>query len=260
MISQAHWVLVAGLFLAGLLAGAFVTVVVHRDAARVALFSGRFLCPTCRQPAPWYYRIPVFSYFVGRGRRTICGCSIRVRDPLVEVATGIAWAALGSRFGLQWILPALLAYSFTLITVSAVDLDERRIPNKVMLPMSIVGGVLILLAAVLEGRLDVVPDLAIGALGYAVPLFVLGMLAPGSMGMGDVKLAAYMGMHLAWFSLAHVFVGAVLGFIIGAVLGLALILVRKKSRKDTIPFGPSLALGGLLVLFVGSPGTYVSGS
>ncbi|MEX2586507.1 MAG: A24 family peptidase [Actinomycetota bacterium] len=250
--------LIAVLLVFGLIAGAFATVVVHRDSARVSLFTGPLMCPSCGDPAPWYQRIPVFSYVAGRGKRRACGCAIRVRDPLLELALGVAWAALGARIGLQWILPALLLYAFTLVTVSAVDLDERRIPNKVMAPMSVAGIVLVLLAALMEQRLDVVPQLAIGAAGYAAPLFVLGIAAPGSMGMGDVKLAAYMGLHLAWFSLSHVLVGAILGFIIGALLGLTLIVLGKKGRKDTVPFGPSIALGGLLVLFVGSPAALVS--
>lgn len=251
-------ILLTALFLGGLAAGAFATVVVHRDSARVPLFAGRLLCPSCGEPVPWYRRIPVFSYVVGRGERPGCGCAIRVRDPLVELATGVAWAALGVRIGLQWILPALLFYAFTLVTVSAVDLDERRIPNKVMGPMGLAGIVLLLLAAVMEQRLDVVPQLVIGAVGYAAPLFLLGIAAPGSMGMGDVKLAAYMGLHLAWFSLSHVLVGAILGFVIGAVVGLVLIALRKKGRKDTVPFGPSIALGGFLVLFLGSPAALIS--
>lgn len=258
MLVETGPILIFALFVAGLLGGAFVTAVVHRDRARVALFSGRFLCPSCGEAAPWHARIPLFSYVAGGGKRRGCGCAIRVRDPLVEIATGVAWAALGARIGLQWILPALLLYAFTLITVAAVDLDERRIPNKVMAPMSVAGAVLVLLAAVLEGRLDVVPQVAIGAVGYAAPLFLLGTAVPGSMGMGDVKLAAYIGLHLAWFSLAYVLVGAILGFVIGAVVGLALIALRKKGRKDTVPFGPSIALGGFLVLFLGSPAALIS--
>jgi leader peptidase (prepilin peptidase) / N-methyltransferase len=92
----------------------------------------------------------------------------------------------------------------------------------------------------------------IGGLSYAVPMFILGVVAPGSMGMGDVKLAAYLGAHLAWLSLSHVLVGAFLGFLIGAILGLLLIALRRKGRKDTLPFGPSMAIGAFLILFVGS--------
>lgn len=251
-------VLIIALFVAGLVAGAFANVVVHRDKARVSLFKGRALCPTCGKPAPWYQRLPLVSFLLGRGKRRGCGCPVRARDPLAELAMGLAFAALGARFGFRWILPALLAYAFTLITVSEVDLDEQRIPNKIMLPMSIVGVLLLLLAAFMEQRLNVVPVLAIGAVGYSVPLFILGNIAPGSMGMGDVKLAAYMGLHLAWLSLSHVLAGAIIGFVIGAVVGLALIALRMKGRKDTIPFGPSLALGGFLALFVGSPATFIS--
>ncbi len=83
-------------------------------------------------------------------------------------------------------------------------------------------------------------------------MFILGVVAPGSMGMGDIKLAAYLGAHLAWLSLSHILAGAFLGFLIGALLGLLLIAVKRKGRKDTLPFGPSMALGAFLILFVGS--------
>lgn len=252
MFSETRPLVLLAFALGGLLAGAFANVVVHRDRARVPLFTGRFVCPECGKPSPFYERIPVLSYVLGGGKRRRCGHKIRIRDPLVEVVMAVSWVLLAARFGLEPILPAFLALAFTLVTISAVDLDERRIPNKVLAPMGVLAAILLGGATLIDGEPSVIGRMLLGGVGYAVPMFLLGVVVPGSMGMGDVKLAAYLGAHLAWLSLPHVLVGAFLGFLIGAVLGLLLIAVRKKGRKDTLPFGPSMALGAFLILFVGS--------
>ena len=238
-------------FLAGLAAGSLAVVVIHRDRARLPLLKGALQCPVCSAPAPWTERIPLVSYLAGRGLRKGCGCKIRIRDPLVELAIGLAWALVAARIGLSWVLPAFLAYATTLIVLSAVDFDERRIPNKVLGPMSIVGALLLTIAVLAAGDPRTLVRLAIGAIAYALPMLVLGLIAPGAMGMGDIKLAGYIGMHLAWLSLIHVLAGAFLAFLIGAIVGLTLVALRKKGRKDTVPFGPSMALGGFLPLFLG---------
>jgi leader peptidase (prepilin peptidase)/N-methyltransferase len=252
MFVETHPLVLLAFALGGLVAGSFANVVIHRDRARVGLFSGPFVCPECGEPSPWYERIPVLSYVISGGKRRRCGHKIRIRDPLVEVVMALTWTLLAARFGISAILPALLAFAFTLVTVSAVDLDERRIPNKVMLPMSILAAILLVGATLIEGEPSLIVRMLVGGLAYAVPMFILGVVAPGSMGMGDVKLAAYLGAHLAWLSYSHIMVGAFLGFLIGAVLGLLLIALRRKGRKDTLPFGPSMAIGAFLVLFVGS--------
>jgi leader peptidase (prepilin peptidase)/N-methyltransferase len=252
MFTETRPLVLLPFLLLGLLAGSWAVVVIHRDRARVPLLKGPVGCPTCGAPDPWHRRLPVAGYLVGRGRRAACGDLIRARDPIVEAVTGVVWALVAARLGLTWQLPAFLAYATTLIVLSAVDFDERRIPNKVLGPMAIVGALLLLGAAFATGELPALPRLVIGAVAYAVPMLGLGLITPGAMGMGDVKLAGYIGMHLAWFGLAHVLVGAFLAFLIGAIAGLSLVALRKKGRKDMVPFGPSMAMGGLLPVFLGS--------
>jgi leader peptidase (prepilin peptidase)/N-methyltransferase len=237
--------------LVGLVAGSVAVVVIHRDRARVPLLKGQVGCPTCGAPVPWHRRLPVMGYVVGRGRRQACGDAIRIRDPIVEVLTGVVWLLVVARLGLTWVLPAFLAYATTLIVVSAVDFDERRIPNKILGPMAIVGALLVLMAALATGNPGILVRLLVGAVAYAVPMFGLGLITEGAMGMGDVKLAGYVGMHLAWFGLIHVLAGAFLAFLIGAIAGIALVILRKKGRKDTVPFGPSMAMGGIVPVFLG---------
>lgn len=251
MFAETNPAVVGLLFVAGLPAGGVAVAVVHRDRARTALLKGAFLCPDCSAPVRLAHRLPLVSWVAGRGRRKGCGCKMRIRDPLLELGVGLSWAAVGGRLGLSWVLPAFVAYVTTLAILSAVDLDERRIPNKVLGPMSIAGALLLGTAALIQGRPAAIGQMALGAVGYAAPMLLLGLVAPGSMGMGDIKLAGYIGMHLGWFGLAQVLVGAFGAFLIGAVVGLTLIALRKKGRKDTVPFGPSMALGGILPLFLG---------
>lgn len=250
MFVETDPLILLALTLGGLISGVFANVWIHRDKDRIALYRGRFVCPDCGVPHPFYRRLPVVSYLTGRGKRP-CGHPIRARHPVVEVACALGWLLIGARFGLEPILPAYLMLTTTLVAVSTVDLDERRIPNKMLGPLGVVAAVLLVGAALAEGEPEAILRMGIGGLAYAVPMFLLGVIAPGSMGMGDVKLAAYLGAHMAWLSLVHVLVGAFLGFLMGAVLGLLLIAIRKKGRKDTLPFGPSMALGAYLVLFIG---------
>lgn len=252
MFTETRPLILLAFALGGLVSGALANVVIHRDRARVPLFRGRLACPECGERSPFYERVPVISYLIGGGSRRRCGHRIGVRDPLVEVFCALGWVLLAARFGPTPILPALLVFATTLVTLSAVDLDERRIPNKVLAPAGVAAVLLLVGAALYEGEPGIIARMLIGGLGYAVPMFVLGVVAPGSMGMGDVKLAAYLGAHLAWFSYSHVLVGAFLGFLMGAVLGLLLIALRRKGRKDTLPFGPSMALGAFVVLFIGA--------
>lgn len=249
-------ILVAGLFVAGLAFGTLANLVIRRDRARVTAFKGRLACPECGEPVPAPRRIPLPSLVAGAGRRR-CGCRLARQEPVVELIMGTGWALIGAKLGPAWILPAFLAMTWTLVTVSAIDLTERRIPNRILGPMAIVAAVLLVVAAVMTGRPQVLVRMAAGSLAYAAPMMAMGLLIPGSMGMGDVKLAAYLGLHLAWFGYASVFVGAFFGFLVGGLVGLSLIALRKKGRKDTLPFGPSMGAGAFMVLFFGASIPYL---
>ena len=157
------------------------------------------------------------------------------------------------RFGLVAELPAFLAMGTALIILSAIDFEHRRLPNKILGPAAIVSLGLLTLAAGLTSDWERFLFGLVGGLAYALPLFLLAVAVPKGMGGGDIKLAAYLGLHLGWLGLAHVGVGAILGFLFGAVAGVALIAAGKKGRKDPIPFGPFMALGALVAVFFGEP-------
>lgn len=246
-----RWSIVLLAFLAGSFAGGIAKLIVYRAPTELPLLKGSFKCPECRRDLSVKDRIPLLAYLLGRGRRQ-CGHIISVRDPLIELIVGASWALSVSLLGQRPELPAFLAFMATLVTLSAIDLEHRRIPNRVLGPMAILAIALLSGAAIFDDRLEVLWGAVLGGLVYFVPMLLLALIIPSSMGMGDVKLAGYLGMHLGWFSLKHVLVGAFLGFLIGALIGVGLMIVGKKGRKDYVPFGPSMALGGALTVLLGT--------
>jgi leader peptidase (prepilin peptidase)/N-methyltransferase len=170
---------------------------------------------------------------------------------LIEFAVGSVWLLLSLRFGLAPVLPAFLAMGTTVVILSAIDLEHRRIPNRVLAPASILACLLLVGAAVISSDYRSLGNGALGALLYGLPLLAIALFAPGGMGGGDVKLALYLGAHLGWLSLPHVAVGAFLAFLMGGTVGLGLLVARRKGRKDLIPFGPFMAAGALVATLSG---------
>jgi leader peptidase (prepilin peptidase)/N-methyltransferase len=240
-------------FLMGLAVGSVATMLVYRGPTEEPMFKALFTCPECGRALAWRDRVAILSLLPGWRKVRTCGHRIRRRDAVVELVVALFWVLATARFGLSPVLPAFLAFLTTLVVLSAVDLEHRRILNRVLAPMTLVALLLLTAGAVAEGRPSVLVDSAKGALVYLVPMLALGLLIPESMGMGDIKLAGYLGLHLGWFSLAHVLFGAFLGFFIGAVIGVSLMIAGRKGRKETIPFGPSMAAGAAILVLIGAP-------
>jgi leader peptidase (prepilin peptidase)/N-methyltransferase len=169
------------------------------------------------------------------------------------LATALSFGLLAWRFGLDPVLPALLALAATGVVLSIVDLTEHRLPNAVLLPTLVVLAALLVLASALSGEwIRLVWALAGGA-GMFLFYFVLALISPAGMGMGDVKFAAPLGLVLGWFGWNVWLVGLVAGFIIGGVVSLTALLLRRVSLRGSIPFGPSMLAGALLVVVVLTP-------
>lgn len=175
-------------------------------------------------------------------RRPTPSLLVRWRRLAMPVLTGLAFLLAALRFGLSWQLPVACVFICVLVFVSFIDLERLIIPNVVVLPAAAVA--LALSVAAHPGRWWVY---LVAALGSAAFLFLLGLLWPGGMGMGDVKLALLMGGLLG----VLVVVAFFLAFLMGAVVGLSLILAKRKGRKSTLPFGPFLALGTVVALLYG---------
>jgi leader peptidase (prepilin peptidase)/N-methyltransferase len=246
------WYLVAACFLMGSAFGSFGNVVIHRLPRGLSLVRPRSACPECGAQILWYDNLPLVSFAVLRGRCRNCRARISRRFPVVVLLMASLWALVGWRIGLRPELPAFLAFTTVIVVLSFIDLEHRRLPNRIVGPATLAGLILLLIAAAVSGDWRSLVNAVVGAVAYGVPMLLLALAFPSGMGGGDVNLAAYLGLHLGWFSLLHVLVGAMSGFFLGGFVGIALLAARKKGRKDPIPFGPFMALGGFISALWGS--------
>jgi leader peptidase (prepilin peptidase)/N-methyltransferase len=232
------------LFLFGLLIGSFLTVVAHRVPRGESVVGGRSRCPSCGAQIAAYDNIPVVSWLLLRGRARCCGAPISPRYPLAELATGALYAATTLvLWGDAGSIALGLAFVTTLVAITLTDLERRIIPNKILLVATLVGVALV--AATDPGSL---PERAIAAAVAGGLLFAIALAYPRGMGLGDVKLAAVMGLYLG----RSVAPALLIAFAAGSLVGVALIARHgAAARKRAVPFGPFLALGGVVSLLAG---------
>jgi leader peptidase (prepilin peptidase)/N-methyltransferase len=232
-------------FLGGMIAGSFISVVAHRVPRGISIVAPRSRCPSCEAQIAAHDNIPVLSWVLLRGRCRGCGTRIPALYPLLELGLGIAFLITAV---VLWDQPAQLALGLvfvaTLAAVTLTDLERRIIPNRILLASALIGLAIVALAD--PGSL---PERALAAAAAGGLLLLTALVYPSGMGMGDVKLAALMGLFLG----AAVAPALLIGFLAGALVGLAMI-AREGSgaRKKGIPFGPFLALGGLIGLLAGN--------
>jgi len=226
----------------GFAVGSFLNVVAARVPLRRSLMRPGSACMSCSAPIAWYDNIPLVSYLVLRGKCRNCGARIGLLYPAVELASGLLISACVLAFGLS--LHAAIAAFFccVLVAISAVDLEHRIVPDRIVLPAT----VLVLVAqTVREPSLEWL----LCALGASLFLFLAVLAYPAGMGMGDVKLALLMGAVLGKL----VAVALMLGMFAALVPGLYLLARHgQAARKMGIPFAPFLAFGSIVALFAGN--------
>ena len=232
-------------FLGGLLAGSFVTVVAHRVPRGESIVGPRSRCPACGTQIAAYDNVPVLSWALLRGRARCCAAPISPRYPLTELALGGLYAATvlvlrddptGVALGIVFVT--------MLVAVTLTDLERRIIPNKILIVAAALG-----IAIAAAGDPGSLPERAIAAVAAGGLLFAAALAYPRGMGMGDVKLAATMGLFLG----RDVGPAILFALFAGAAVGLALIARHgAAARKRAIPFGPFLALGGVVGLLAGN--------
>jgi leader peptidase (prepilin peptidase)/N-methyltransferase len=237
----------------GLAVGSFLNVVIHRVPRKESVVQPRSRCPRCGTQLADRDNVPVLSWVLLRGRCRTCGEPISIRYPLVEVATAALFVAAALRFGWDWALPAYLVLFASLLAISLIDLEHYIIPNRIVYPTLALSVPLLVVAAAATGHWRDLEHAAIGALTAWGLLLVIHLVSPRGMGFGDVRLAFLLGLFLGWLGLSYVFLGLFLGFLFGSLVGLVLILLRRRGRRDHIPFGPFLATGALVAILAGSP-------
>jgi leader peptidase (prepilin peptidase) / N-methyltransferase len=228
----------------GAIFGSFLNVVAYRLPRGESLSHPRSRCPQCETPIKPYDNVPVLSWLVLRGKCRACGERIPARSPLVEVGTGVLCALVVIAKGPDEDALLGLALVLLLVPVALIDLDHRIIPNQLMLIGAVVAPALVLLTAP-----DDILEHVIAAVSAGTFFLIFAYAYPRGMGMGDVKLAAVLGLFLGRTVGPAVFIGLISGTLVGA-----LVIARKgvrEGRKTAVPFGPFLALGGVVALFAG---------
>ncbi len=231
----------------GLCIGSFLNVVAHRLPAGLSLVSPGSACPGCGTAIAPYDNVPVVSWLALRGHCRTCDTGISARYPLTEAATGALFAAvvIATRAHAQVWLD--LCFVAALVAITRIDLEHRIIPDRILLPLAVLALGLTVAVAPHELLARV-----IAAVAGAGLLLLVAILYPGggAMGMGDVKLTFVMGLVLGPALAPALFVAVLSGSVVGAV-----VIARRgvaEGRRTAIPFGPFLALGGLVGLFAGN--------
>jgi leader peptidase (prepilin peptidase)/N-methyltransferase len=266
--------------LMGLVVGSFLNVVVHRlpkmlerdwdgqaadalehkglpdvakklrgsDAQRYNLMTPASTCPHCAHKIRAYENIPILSYVFLRGRCSSCKSPITIRYPIVEAISGILAGYIGWRFGLTWAMAGALIFAWALIALTAIDIDTQLLPDDITLPLLWLG-----LLVNLNNGFTPLSSAVIGTVAGYLSLWAvywLFKLTTGKegMGYGDFKLLGAIGAWLGWKMLPAVIL---LSSLVGAGVGVALIVFTRHGRNTPIPFGPYLAAAGLIALFWG---------
>jgi len=274
----------------GLAIGSFLNVVIHRVPTGGSLLAPPSACPACGHPIRWRDNLPVVSWLLLRGRCRDCGEPISARYPLVEAGTGVAFALLalclapGSAPDRGWLLEvpewssalplsaadaALVSVAEWLVFVAeawflavgialtAIDLEHRRLPDVIVLPtIGVLGGLYLAAGVALgfgPGEVTSLWRAAFGGLLLAGGYLLLRAISRGGMGMGDVKLAAAVGLVTGWVGIPALVVGALAAFVLGGLYGIGLLLARRADRRTAVPFGPWMLAGAWVGILGGSP-------
>jgi leader peptidase (prepilin peptidase) / N-methyltransferase len=228
-------------FFPALAIGSFLNVVVARVPIGRSIVHPPSACMECENEIAWYDNVPVLSWLLLRGRCRSCDTSISWRYPAVELSTAMLVAACFWKFGLSGEAAVASFFCIVLVVLSAIDIDRRIVPNRIVLPAA---------AIVLVAQTVLYPSVEWLAAGLGASLFLLlaALAYPRGMGMGDVKLALLLG-----FALGRTVPIAMFAGMIAALVPSAVLFARHGSaaRKMAIPFAPFLAFGGILALFAG---------
>jgi leader peptidase (prepilin peptidase)/N-methyltransferase len=208
----------------------------------------RSACPACGHGITWYENIPVLSWLLLRGKCSSCSAAISFRYPMVELLTGVLTAYAAWYFGFSWQSGAAFLLLWALIALTFIDLDTFYLPDNITLPLIWLG-----LLVNLNGVFVSLDSAVVGAIaGYLVlwTVYQLFRLLTGKegMGFGDFKLLAALGAWLGWTLLPLIIL---LSSLIGAIVGIGMIVLGGHDRAKPIPFGPYLALAGVVALFWG---------
>jgi leader peptidase (prepilin peptidase)/N-methyltransferase len=235
-------------FVLGLIVGSFSNVCIYRIPRNESVIYPASHCPKCRTKIKPVDNIPLLSYILLKGRCRNCGSKISIQYPVVEFLTGLIYLIIYLTYGLSIQSLVYIILSSALIIIAFIDLQEQIIPDVISLPGIVVGLILSFIVPYISFI-----NSALGALvGGGIILIIAGVgsiiFKKEAMGGGDVKLTAMIGAFLGW---RYTIISLFLGFFLGALTGIILIMTKIKKREDAIPFGPFIVLGSIITFLCG---------
>lgn len=231
-------------FLLGAVFGSFSNVLIYRIPGGESI-SGRSRCSNCKAVVPWYNNIPIFSYFLLKGKCSGCEAKFSIRYPLVEFLMASLFAMVVYHYGLSWITLEYLILIFGLITAAFIDYDHMILPDEITLGglvIGLVGAALNPERGFVEALLGVLFG---GGILWLVAYIYFVFTGREGLGGGDIKLLAWLGALLGWQAIPFIILSS---SIIGSVVGLIASKKGQNGLKTMIPFGPFLALGAVLYI------------
>lgn len=235
----------------GLLIGSFLTVVVDRVPRGASVVQPGSACGNCGLRLGVRDLIPVFSWLALRGRCRQCHTSIGIEPLVLELSTSFLFGLTAWHFGLSWRTPAFCVLMAGLVALSWIDLKTKRLPRAIIYWTALIGVPLLCVAALVEHEPKRMWMMLLGAtISLGVMAFIY-WASRGGMGDGDVRLSPLLGAYLGFLNPGLALVGLFFGFLVGAVVGVGLMVLNRAGRRTEVPFGPFLALGTILAIFHG---------
>jgi len=248
MVYETEIILIFILGLLGLIVGSFSNVCIYRIPRNESIIYPASHCPKCHSNISPKDNIPLLSYILLKGRCRNCKNKISLQYPVVELLSGLTYLIIYWIYGVSIQTLIYIIMSSALIVIAFIDLNQQIVPDVISLPGIVIGFILSFFVSYIS-FVDSILGIAVGG-GI---IFVIGLAGSvifkkEAMGGGDVKLAAMVGAFLGW---KYIIVSLFLGFFLGALAGIFLILSKIKSREDVIPFGPFIILGSFITLLWG---------
>jgi leader peptidase (prepilin peptidase)/N-methyltransferase len=226
----------------GLAIGSFLNVCIYRIPKKEDIVFTPSHCNKCGTKIKWYNLIPVISYIILKGKCTNCNEKISIQYPIIELSNGAAYLGMYYYYGISVELFIYSVLFSALLVITMIDYRHQIIPNSTVIFILILGIINLFI------NMDNYLSYIIGFFVASVPLLILAIISGGKMGGGDIKLMAVAGLLLGW---EYILLALMIGSIVGSVIGITLIMLKRIKRQEMIPFGPFLSFGIMIALVYG---------
>lgn len=244
--------LIIGSAILGLLVGSFLNVVIYRVPLGLSVVLPSSYCPKCHVPILARDNIPIASWVRLRGRCRNCNEHISAQYMAVETACGVLFALTAARVGTHLDLLAFFVLLASLLALSLIDLQHLILPRKIIYVSLAIVLAIFLIVAALDNEWGKLLVAVACAVAWFLVFFLINAISPRALGFGDVRLAPLLGLSLGWLGVSYVIVGFFMANLIGAVIGIALVLTKRMERGQQIPYAIFLSMGCTLAIFAGS--------